>query len=32
VKAIGVSESTIRREWRMARAWLRGQMDGSGAD
>jgi RNA polymerase sigma-70 factor (ECF subfamily) len=28
-KAIGASESTIRREWRMARAWLRAQMDGS---
>jgi RNA polymerase sigma factor (TIGR02999 family) len=28
-QAIGASESTIRREWRMARAWLRAQMDGS---
>ncbi len=28
-KAIGASESTIRREWRMARAWLRAEMDGS---
>jgi RNA polymerase sigma factor (TIGR02999 family) len=29
VKTIGASESTIRREWRMARAWLRAQMGGS---
>ncbi len=29
VGAIGVSESTIRREWRLARAWLRSRMDGS---
>ena len=29
VKALGASESTIRREWRMARAWLRAEMDGS---
>jgi RNA polymerase sigma factor (TIGR02999 family) len=29
VKAVGASESTIRREWRMARAWLRAEMDGS---
>jgi RNA polymerase sigma factor (TIGR02999 family) len=28
-QAIGVSESTIRREWRVARAWLRAQMDES---
>jgi RNA polymerase sigma factor (TIGR02999 family) len=28
-RAIGASESTIRREWRMARAWLRAQMEGS---
>jgi RNA polymerase sigma factor (TIGR02999 family) len=28
-KSIGASESTIRREWRMARAWLRTQLDGS---
>jgi len=27
---LGASESTVRREWRMARAWLRDQMDGSG--
>lgn len=32
VKAVGASESTIRREWRMARAWLRAQMDGSRGD
>ena len=25
--AIGASESTIRREWRMARAWLRARME-----
>lgn len=31
-KAIGASESTVRREWRMARAWLRSRMDGSRAD
>jgi RNA polymerase sigma factor (TIGR02999 family) len=31
-KSIGASESTIRREWRMARAWLRAQMDGSRGD
>jgi DNA-directed RNA polymerase specialized sigma24 family protein len=29
VKALGASESTLRREWRMARAWLRAEMDGS---
>jgi RNA polymerase sigma factor (sigma-70 family) len=28
-QAIGASESTIRREWRLARAWLRAEMDGS---
>jgi len=28
-QALGMSESTLRREWRMARAWLRAQMDGS---
>ncbi len=28
-QAVGVSESTIRREWRMARAWLRARMDGA---
>lgn len=28
-KVIGASESTIRREWRMARAWLRAEMDGT---
>lgn len=27
VRALGLSESTIRREWRMARAWLRADMD-----
>lgn len=27
VRALGISESTIRREWRMARAWLRADMD-----
>ncbi len=27
---LGASESTIQREWRMARAWLRDQMEGSG--
>lgn len=27
--AIGASESTVRREWRLARAWLRARMDGS---
>jgi RNA polymerase sigma factor (TIGR02999 family) len=26
-RAIGSSEATIRREWRMARAWLRAEMD-----
>ncbi len=30
VSAMGVSESTIRREWRLARAWLRTQL-GAGA-
>ncbi len=29
VNAIGVSESTIRREWRLARAWLRVRMGGA---
>lgn len=29
VRALGVSESTVRREWRMARAWLRAHMDGA---
>ncbi len=29
VAAIGVSESTIRREWRLARAWLRTAMEHS---
>lgn len=28
-QTIGASESTIRREWRVARAWLRARMDGS---
>ena len=28
-KAIGASESTIQREWRMARAWLRTHLDES---
>lgn len=28
VKAVGASESTIRREWRLARAWLRTQLAG----
>ncbi len=28
-KALGLSESTVRREWRMARAWLRSRLDGS---
>lgn len=32
VRAMGVSESTIQREWRMARAWLRGQMEEPRAD
>ncbi|MBK8177311.1 MAG: sigma-70 family RNA polymerase sigma factor [Planctomycetes bacterium] len=27
-QAMESSESTIRREWRVARAWLRGQLDG----
>ncbi|MCC7012863.1 MAG: sigma-70 family RNA polymerase sigma factor [Planctomycetes bacterium] len=27
VRTFGMSESTLRREWRMARAWLRTQMD-----
>ncbi|MBK7876610.1 MAG: sigma-70 family RNA polymerase sigma factor [Planctomycetes bacterium] len=26
---LGVSESTVQREWRMARAWLRARMDGA---
>lgn len=30
VAALGISESTIRREWRMARAWLRTHMEGTG--
>lgn len=28
-RVLGASESTIRREWRAARAWLRGELDGS---
>ena len=28
-RVLGTSESTIRREWRAARAWLRGELDGS---
>ncbi|MBI5434075.1 MAG: sigma-70 family RNA polymerase sigma factor [Planctomycetes bacterium] len=28
-KVLGASESTVRREWRVARAWLRARMDGS---
>lgn len=31
-RALGVSESTIAREWRLARAWLQGQLEGSGVD
>lgn len=31
-KATGLSESTVGREWRMARAWLRSQLDGTRAD
>ncbi|MBL9118557.1 MAG: sigma-70 family RNA polymerase sigma factor [Phycisphaerae bacterium] len=27
VAALGISESTIRREWRLARAWLRADME-----
>lgn len=27
-RTMGSSESTVRREWRMARAWLRAHMDG----
>ena len=27
--ALGVSESTIAREWRFARAWLQGQLEGA---
>jgi RNA polymerase sigma factor (TIGR02999 family) len=27
-KALGLSESTVQRHWRMARAWLRGEIDG----
>ena len=32
VKVMGASESTIRREWRTARAWLRSQLDQSHED
>ncbi len=28
-QAMGASESTIRREWRVARAWLRAELDGT---
>ena len=28
-RVLGASESTIRREWRAARAWLRSELDGS---
>jgi RNA polymerase sigma factor (TIGR02999 family) len=28
-RVLGASESTVRREWRMARAWLHGELDGS---
>ncbi|MCY2959066.1 MAG: sigma-70 family RNA polymerase sigma factor [Planctomycetota bacterium] len=28
-RVIGTSESTVRREWRLARAWLRTHMDGA---
>ncbi len=31
-KAMGASESTIQREWRMARAWLRAHLDESRDD
>lgn len=31
-KIVGASESTVRREWRVARAWLRARMDGSRGD
>lgn len=28
-RVLGTSDSTVRREWRAARAWLRGELDGS---
>jgi len=31
-RALGVSESTVAREWRLARAWLQGQLDESFVD
>ncbi|MCE9595666.1 MAG: sigma-70 family RNA polymerase sigma factor [Planctomycetes bacterium] len=31
-KTVGASESTLRREWRLARAWLRTRMEGQRGD
>ena len=31
-RALEVSESTVAREWRLARAWLQGQIEGSAID
>ena len=31
-RTLGVSESTIAREWRLARAWLQGQLEGPTVD
>lgn len=30
--ALGISESTVAREWRLARAWLHGQLEGQSLD
>jgi len=31
-RLLGVSETTIQRDWRLARAWLRGELDAQGSE